>query len=990
MPVGRPLVLFLLCAFAAAAQRYVDLYGRVLDTSEGGIGQAAVTVVNEDTGFRRVTQSDPVGSYTVASLQPGTYKITIRKEGFRTMMRFGVRLSPAGGTRADFVLPVGSVEETITVEGAAPLVSHDDASTGSRVDRGEIERLPLNGRGLLTLLELTPGANIIPATRGEAGQFTATGQRPNANYFTVDGVSANTGVTAGGLPAQSTGGALPALSAFGSMDSLISLEAVEELRVTTSSSVAEFGRLPGATVALNSRSGSNEFHGAASYRIRNELFNANDWFGNQSGFGRLPLRLHDFTGAFGGPVRRNRTFFFLSYQRVAMQQPFVWLQPVPSLASRQSAADWAQPLIALFPEPTRNDFAAGIGEWVGRSKRPAGLNTGGARIDQALGARLSFFGRYNDSPSQNEFGALAINQLDLRAQSLTLGLNARATANTILDFHANESQATAHSNWTPGGDCALQTLTESFFHAPSACDYLVRFWIGGVGQLVSGREGLRRQRQFQLTQSTSLSRNRNTVAFGVDYRSIIGIRRDPTGTLAIIADDISGLADKRNLWTSSATGQNGSAAVKEASLWVQDKWQPVPRLTIAAGLRWEYSPPPLSTTKTLFLDIGTNSLFDKLPNQPLWDRSVRNFAPRLGAAWQLTRDGRTVLRAGGGVYYDSSMSIATDLLNGGPLSIESLSSSIHSPASSLLSYGFLPGLVLPFVGQWNVSLERAFGTHSVVSLGYVGSSARHLIRREVGGAGSTFTSLVALTTNHAESDYHGFEAQFRRRMSRGLQVMASYTWSHSIDNDSSDSFLLWAAPGPSDRGASDFDLRHAFVASASYEPAALKGWALDAIVRARTGFPLTVLQSDEYQGLSLMNAFRPDLVYGQPLWLSSSGDPAGKRLNPAAFAPTRSGVQGTLGRNSIAGLGMSQLDLAVRREFRFSERRKLLLRIEAFNALNHANFADPARYLNSPVFGQSTSMLNMMLGTGSPGSGLAPILQTGGPRSLQGTVRFQF
>src|SRR5205807_5948579 len=154
--------------------------------------------------------------------------------------------------------------------------------------------LPLNGRGLLTLLELAPGTNVIPATRGDAGQFTATGQRPNTNYFTVDGVSANTGVTAGGLPAQSTGGSLPALSAFGSMDSLISLEAVQEMRVTTSTSVAEFGRLPGATVGLSSRSGSNEFHGAATYRVRNELFNANDWFANQAGYRRLPLRLHDF------------------------------------------------------------------------------------------------------------------------------------------------------------------------------------------------------------------------------------------------------------------------------------------------------------------------------------------------------------------------------------------------------------------------------------------------------------------------------------------------------------------------------------------------------------------------------------------------------------------------------------------------------------------------------------------------------------------------
>src|SRR6185369_11686893 len=152
---------------------------------------------------------------------------------------------------------------SITVLGTAPLIPQDDASTGSRIDREEMERLPLNGRGLLTLLETAPGANVTPATRGEAGQFSVTGQRPNTNYFMVDGMSANTGVAAGGLPAQSTGGALPALSAFGSMDSLISLDGVQELRVTSSTSAADMGRLPGANVAITSRGGTNEFHGTS-------------------------------------------------------------------------------------------------------------------------------------------------------------------------------------------------------------------------------------------------------------------------------------------------------------------------------------------------------------------------------------------------------------------------------------------------------------------------------------------------------------------------------------------------------------------------------------------------------------------------------------------------------------------------------------------------------------------------------------------------------
>jgi hypothetical protein len=161
-------------------------------------------------------------------------------------------------------------------------------------------------------------------------------------------------------------------------------------------------------------------------------------------------------------------------------------------------------------------------------------------------------------------------------------------------------------------------------------------------------------------------------------------------------------------------------------------------------------------------------------------------------------------------------------------------------------------------------------------------------------------------------------------------------------------------------------------------------------VRARSGFPISVLLNEQYQGISVANAFRPDRILNQPVWIGGASVPGGKRLNRAAFLAAPDGTQGTLGRNSIGGFGMGQVDLALRREFRFQDRKVIQVRVEAFNVLNQANFADPVKFLSSAVFGQSTSMLNLMLGTGSPGSGLSPVLQTGGPRSLQATVRFRF
>jgi hypothetical protein len=165
---------------------------------------------------------------------------------------------------------------------------------------------------------------------------------------------------------------------------------------------------------------------------------------------------------------------------------------------------------------------------------------------------------------------------------------------------------------------------------------------------------------------------------------------------------------------------------------------------------------------------------------------------------------------------------------------------------------------------------------------------------------------------------------------------------------------------------------------------------MDGMFRARTGFPINVLSAEQFMGVSFENVFRPNLVPGQPVWITDQSAPGGRRINPAAFQVAPGNIQGDLGRNALTGFGMSQLDLALRREFEVGEKRSLQFRIEAFNALNHANFADPIRFLASPLFGQSSSMLNLMLGAGSPGSGLAPIFQSGGPRSLQLTVRFRF
>ena len=320
-----------------------------------------------------------------------------------------------------------------------------------------------------------------------------------------------------------------------------------------------------------------------------------------------------------------------------------------------------------------------------------------------------------------------------------MGLNLRPGTHWIVDLRGNESQAEAHSSWARAGQanpsgCDLEPMTSYLFPAAGTCNALVRFSIGGVGQVVTGREGTRRQRQFQTVESTSWKAGSHTLRFGADYRRMVPIRRDATGVLSAIADDITSLTDKRNLWLGSTPAVSAATEVTELSLWAQDTWQISPRFLITPGLRWELNPSPEASPTTYFLDPQTGTFFDR-NHSLLWPVRYANFAPRLGLAWRVRKSGRTVIRAGGGLFYDSSLSIATDLINGGPFNITQFTNGVHGIVSSLLSYAFSPNLQLPRLTEWSFTLDQALGSHDLLSIGYVGSTGHRLFRREVGRPG---------------------------------------------------------------------------------------------------------------------------------------------------------------------------------------------------------------------------------------------------------------
>jgi hypothetical protein len=992
----RRAALLLAAITVGLAEDRGGMAGLIQDTSGGVLVAATVTVMEQDSGVRRVTQTDGEGAYAVFNLPEGQYKVTVRRSGFQTIVRWNVKVEPGQSTRLDFVMEVGSTQQTIEIQGGPSPINTNDGSSGTVVRRETAGALPINGRGLLSLLELSPGVVTTAAAQGEAGQFSVNGLRPNTNYFTVDGISANTSITGAGLPAQFAGSALPAMTAFGSTDNLATMEALDEVRLLTSSFAPEFGRLPGGQVALTTRSGSDHYHGAASYTLRNEALDANDAFANANRLGRAPSRLKQWSAVLGGPVIPNRTFFFASYEGLRIEQPFTIPVVVPSVEARLSAPANLSPVLNAFPIPDRAQADGLLGERLAHFSRPARLDTAALRIDHALTSRLALFGRFNWSASSTETGFTDVENLRLRSNSFTFGIDATPAPSITNEARLNIWRTTARSSWTPNplsGGAPLD-FANVLPSSPGADPTFYGLAIGGVSSLSAGTSARSNQGQFNLLDTLSATRGAHTIRAGIDYQRLSPSRDSASTSVTGWWPNLAQLLANSQPIICTTSADEASALVETLSLFVQDTWRVFPRLNLTYGMRWEITPPPAirglgASASGPAAAAPIAPVLSTAPvGQALWQTNYGQVAPRVGVAYGL--DSQSVLRAGWGIFYDTGFGTALNPVNGFPFNRWQFTLGGAAPPNGA-GYGLraAPGLKLPYATEWNVSWERMFGVRNIVAISYAGSQGRGLLRYEGILQPGANAAQVAAATNDGRSHYHSLAVQFRRRLAPGLQGIAAYTWSHGIDNGSFDSGVYVAAQQLSptgDVGSSSFDLRHNLNAGFTY--GGLRNWTFSAIMRARTGFPIDVLTEENFLGLGFDDITRPDLVPGTRLWIPASVA-GGRALNPAAFS-TPSRIQGDLGRNAITGFGMAQLDLAVAREFHVGEKAEFRLRVDAYNALNHTNPADPVRFVDSPFFGASTSMLNLMLGSGTPRSGLAPAFQIGGPRVLQLAAQLSF
>lgn len=1026
------------CLFSQSTS--ATLSGLVTDPAGRAIPTADIEIVDDATGIQYAAKTNEVGIYSVSILPPGHYHMQVSKIGFKTVIKPDLVLNVQSALGINFSLPVGATSESITVVASSSLLNTTDASVSTVIDRQFVQNIPLNGRSFQDLISLTPGVvTQSPQTQyqvpGQNGDFSVNGQRTESNYYTVDGVSGN--INPGyptGAPQTANSGGIGASTALGTTQSLTSVDALQEFRVDSSSYSAEYGRSPGGQFSIVTRSGTNSVHGSAFDYLRNNFFDANDWFNDHYGDPISQLRQNDFGGTIGGPILipriyngANKTFFFASYEGLRLTQPQpATIQYVPDTCMRQNAPAALRGILNAFPLQNGLDYGTcssstpspSFAQFIESYSLPSAIDSTSIRVDHKITPRLLVFFRFADTPSSTATRSLSsLAQRRVNTRTYTLGATSQLSNRFDNEFRLGYAQADSTLSSALdsfGGATPINLATALGIGGYTNPEPIFEMSFSGLGLSTlettnSGDEG----RQWNAIDTVSILAGKHLIKLGVDYRRIksplipsspyaLALFFSPTGVLANDPDE-----------SAIVKSYNSTAIFHEFAAFTQDEWHLRSKLVLSLGLRWEVDPAPTgehgNDPYTVTGNVYDPSTLTLAPQgTPLWKTTWFNFAPRLGVAWNVRNNPgwETVFRTGSGVFFDTDDELASEgflglgfaadrFLFGTPLPFTAaqlnFSPSATPPYSTGVISAFPSHLQLPYTYEWNVSVQQELRKGQALTVSYVGSNGRRQLYQEyldVGVVNPEFGTII-FTPNGVSSNYQALQIQFQRSMAHGVNALASYTWSHSLDFGSNSAAL------PETRGNSDFDVRHNLAAGLSWDlPAArhdtvsdaiLDGWGIDGRVIARTGFPVTLegnYLTDPATGATYYGNL--DLVSNQPIYLHGNQYPGGRAVNSAAFSYPPGNGAGDAPRNFVRGFGAFQVNLAARREFRLHDQFALEFRAETFNIFNHPNFGYIDSYLGDATFGQATQMLNQSLGT------MSSLYQQGGSRSMQFALKLHF
>jgi hypothetical protein len=1044
------------CALAVSVTAAQSISGRITGviTDQAGavIPNAAVSVTNEGTGARRRVTTDENGLYVAPELPVGFYTLKVEGGGFATATINRVKVDVSAQTRINITLTAQATVAAVDVSAEAPLLQPDSSALAEVINNKQVDALPINGRDYRRLTTLAPGA-APRSPRGSLGSFTVNGQREKANIFLIDGVDNNDSFR--NQPSFNQGGVT------GAPATLFPVDALAEFNIQTQGA-AEYGRNSGAIVNIAVKSGANQFHGSAYDFLRNDNFDARNFFESR----KNEFRNNNFGGVFGGPVIKNRTFFFTGYEG---QREFVFspsVVRVPSAAdigaarAANAAAGRAEnPLSArilqLFP-------AANLNVASGANYSFAAPNTNNSdnflvKLDHRFNDRFNLSGRYIFGDGSQTFPltsgsgsplpayqTVVPTRVQLVGLNLTQVLSARLLNETRIAYNRFVQTFTPlDADFDPAsiglvtGAQSLPTITIAGFVSLGAPTNVPR------GRVSSG---------YQFVDNLTLTRGAHTFKSGGEYRrAIVNSFND---TLARGLLNFSGLAD----FLAGRVSTSGTAILRGATrrdtfsdnygLFAQDDWKVTRRLTLNFGLRYEY----LGVFKedgdrlanfipgTGLARVGDAGLPD------LYDSDRNNFAPRLGFAYDVTGNGRTVLRGAYGLYYDTPSQdyfLLQGFQNGGPgspatnplpgLGVFNVTfaptatipfgpnvaifgnGAGAAPTSNITLFAVDLNLRTPYIHNYNLNLQQELRPGTALQIGYVGSRGTKLFRvRDINQAtpGPAATrqsrrpfnaqfpqfSFINYLETSANSNYNALQTTLKQRLSRGLNFYVAYTWSKSIDDASNgiyggtrgvsfpqDSYNLRA-----ERAVSSFDTRHRFSANFTYD--------LDFLTSALALLPKRVTEGWQLGGIYTGSSGTPITPF---LSVDASGtgelndrpnlvaDPdsgaprdAAQFFNKSAFARPSDGTFGSSGRNTVIGPRLHIVDFSVSKATKFDERFALQFRAEFFNLFNHANLSLPNVDFNSAAFGSISETPDVTAGN--------PRLGEGGPRVIQFGLKLIF
>jgi hypothetical protein len=1037
-------ILYLSHCPIAQAQSTAVLNGTVTDPSGAAIASARVVVQNVATGVEWNAQTNGDGLYVLPSLPPGSYQITVTKDGFQKLVVTGLTLDVATSVTKDLRMSVGSTSQTVQVTTEAPLIETSTPGVGQVIDPKTVQEIPLNGRHFVDMNLLTPGTVTPPANgfltaplRGQ-GSFAinTAGQREDTTNWLVNGINLND-------PVQNQVTFQPPI------------DTLEEFKVDNSTFPAEYGRNAGSIVNIATRSGTNEYHGEAFEFFRNNALDARNFF-NVTSTPQASFKHNEFGGDFGGPIKKNKIFFFVAYEGIRQNQGLTLETIVPSqnqIATVTSPA--VQKLLALIPpanipgsDTTGNP--ANYNGFTGAALANVSLNQGSGDLDIQLrendrlhfyyvlqkdlreeptqGANIPGFGDTRDGFRQlmtisedHVFSPALVNtvRLGYNRIHLTFSPTALNPANFDITLPAGAPSGVGIPNIIVLGDVT--------FGGPT-------FEPQGRGDTTG-----------VLNDTLSWLKGRHSMAFGGEIRRAYNnniAENVGSFTFPTMADF---LADEASNFTVLLGAGNDRILQPSYAGFAQDSFKWRSNFTFNFGLRYEWnSTPSEALSRFTNFDLANGTL---IPASQPYHTNNKNFQPRVGFALDPFKNGKTSVRAAYAILTQDPTTNVASPLSGNPLfafpvGISSATNAItlENPALAATGFSLSPSAVDSnfdnmYAQDWNLTIERELTASLGLEVAYVGVKATHLqmtgnfnqplVTNGFYDATRPFTTLpltspvlpaqcaaphppcsvsnIPRIFSPGNSNYNALWVTLNKHLSHGLELLASYTYSHSFDYSSvssGDAVPLQNVYNPrGDYGSSEFDARDRIVVSGFYHlpfngTRLVSGWQLGVVSMAQSGNPITPLlvigpapgssltvrpdqlkpvsgtgnQSQFYSNTVLCEPFNGTPTGAAPAIAPCATTPNAAYAVPCTFnaTPTVPGGHtypivpgschpGSAGRDSLSGPDFVNTDFSVIKNTKITEKFNLQFRTEFFDLFNHPNFSDPVNTVTSSAFGKILS-----------------------------------